>query len=169
MRSGTDVGKLGLARNWHPIHPKGVRWGWGQRSVQASQVLCRPVKLYSCHYALGKVAFSWYPPNPDLSVGLPGDEAWFITPEKAFPLLQSSMALSFTLLQLTLGIADGKLRLVCGCSAMETHLVKLSTNSSCADIASRGSLEFGSECCNWGQTIFKAYALQHSVFPWCSC
>ncbi|XP_045557914.1 protein kinase C and casein kinase substrate in neurons protein 1 isoform X2 [Salmo salar] len=29
----------------------------------------------SWHYALGQVAFSWHPPNPDSSVGLPDDEA----------------------------------------------------------------------------------------------
>jgi hypothetical protein len=57
-------------------------------------------------------------------------------------------------LQLTLGIAHGDLRLVCGCSAMETHFMKLPTNSYCADVASRGSLELGSECYNLGQTIF---------------
>jgi hypothetical protein len=32
-------------------------------------------KIYSGHYALGQVAFSWHPPNPDLSVGLPDSEA----------------------------------------------------------------------------------------------
>ena len=37
-------------------------------------------KLYSWHYALGQVAISWLPLNPDLSVGLPDGEAWFITP-----------------------------------------------------------------------------------------
>uniref|UniRef100_A0A8K9WMR0 Myosin XVIIIB n=1 Tax=Oncorhynchus mykiss TaxID=8022 RepID=A0A8K9WMR0_ONCMY len=47
---------------------------------------------------------------------------------------------SFTPLQPTLGIAHGDLRLVCGCSAMETHLMMLPTNSSYADVASRGSL-----------------------------
>ena len=31
--------------------------------------------LYSWHYALGQVAFSWHPPNPDLSVGQPDGEA----------------------------------------------------------------------------------------------
>ncbi|KAK6310132.1 hypothetical protein J4Q44_G00200130 [Coregonus suidteri] len=48
---------------------------------------------------------------------------------------------------------------------METHFMKLPTNSSCADVASRGSLELVSECCNRGQTIFTHYALQwsHSV------
>jgi hypothetical protein len=33
----------------------------------------------------------------------------------------------------------GFVRLVCGCSAMETHFMKLLTNSYCADVASRGS------------------------------
>ena len=65
------------------------------------------------------------------------------------------------------GIAHGDVRLVCGCSAMETHFMKLPTNSSCADVASRGSLELGSQCCNRGQTIFTRYELQHSVVPFC--
>ena len=54
------------------------------------------------------------------------------------------MEARFTPLQLMLGIAHGDLRLVCGCSAMETHFMMLPTNSYCADIASRGSLEVGS-------------------------
>jgi hypothetical protein len=61
--------------------------------------------------------------------------------KSVFPLTAS-----FTPLQLTLGIVHGDLRLVCGCSAMETHLVRLPMNKSCADVASRGSLEVGSEC-----------------------
>jgi hypothetical protein len=107
-------------------------------------------KCYSWYYALGQVAFSWHLPNSDSSIRLPDGEAWFITPENAFPLLQSPMAVSFTPLQPTLGIAQG----VFGCSAMETHFLKLPINSSCADVASRGSLELGRECCNRGQTIF---------------
>jgi hypothetical protein len=51
---------------------------------------------------------------------------------------------------------------VCGCLAMETLFMKLTTNSSCADITSRGSSELGSACCNQGQTILTSYALQHS-------
>ena len=46
------------------------------------------------------------------------------------------MAVSFTPLQLTLGIAQGDLRL-----AMETYFMKLPTNGYCADVASRGRLE----------------------------
>ena len=46
----------------------------------------------------------------------------------------------------TLGIGYGEQRLVCGCSAMETHFMKLSVNGSVADVASRESLELGSEC-----------------------
>ena len=72
-------------------------------------------KLYNWRSALGQVAFSWHPPNPDLSFGLP------------FPLLQSPMAASFTPLQPTLVIVHGDLRLVCSCSAMETHILKLPT------------------------------------------
>jgi hypothetical protein len=54
------------------------------------------------------------------------------------------MEASFTPLQLMLGIAHGDPRLVCGCSAMETHFMMLPTKSYCADIDSRGSLEVGS-------------------------
>ena len=46
-------------------------------------------KLYSWHYALAQVAFTWHPPNPYSSVGLPDGEAWFLTPENTFPLLQA--------------------------------------------------------------------------------
>jgi hypothetical protein len=93
--------------------------------------------LYSTHWP---VVLSWHPPNPDWSVRLPGGEAWFITPENTFPLLQSPMAARFTLLQPTLGIAHGDLRFVCWCSAVGNHSMKLPTNSYCADVASRGSL-----------------------------
>jgi hypothetical protein len=51
------------------------------------------------------------------------------------------MAANFTPLQPNLAIVQGDLRLVCGCSAMETHFMKLPTNSYCAGVASRGSLE----------------------------
>jgi hypothetical protein len=46
-------------------------------------------QTYSWHYAFGQVALYWHLPNPDSSVGLPDGEAWFITPENAFPLLAS--------------------------------------------------------------------------------
>jgi hypothetical protein len=59
------------------------------------------------------------------------------------------MGVIFTPIQLTLGIVHGDI--VCGCSAME--ILKLPTNSYCADVASRGSLELGSEGCNRGQMI----------------
>ena len=81
-------------------------------------------KLYSWHYALGQVAFSWHSPNPDSFVGLPDGEMWFITPEKEFPLLQSPTAASFSPLQPALGIGHGDLRLVCGCTAIETHFME---------------------------------------------
>jgi hypothetical protein len=47
--------------------------------------------------------------------------------ENAFSLLQSPMAASITPLQPTLCIEHGDLRLVCGCSAMETIFMKLPT------------------------------------------
>ena len=42
--------------------------------------------------------------------------------------------------ELTVGIVHGDFRLVCGCSAMETHFMKLMTNNSRADVGeeSRG-------------------------------
>lgn len=100
-------------------------------------------------------------------IGLPDGEAWFITPENVFLLLQSPMAVSLTSLQSTIGIAHCVCMFVCNCSAMETHFMKLPTNSSCTDVASRGSLELGSECCNRGQMIFTRYVLQHSAAPFC--
>ena len=36
-------------------------------------------------------------------------------------------------------------------------------HSACADIASRFSLELGSECCNWWQTIFPCHALASAL------
>jgi hypothetical protein len=60
--------------------------------------------------------------------------------ENAFPQLQSLMVVTFTPLQPTLGIVYGDLMLVCGCSAMETHFMKLLMNSSRADVDSRCSL-----------------------------
>jgi hypothetical protein len=45
--------------------------------------------------------------------------------------------MSFTPLQPSLGIVHGDLRLMCGSLAMETHFMKLPTNSYCADIASK--------------------------------
>jgi hypothetical protein len=87
------------------------------------------------------VTFSWHPPNPYLSVCLLDTVAWFITPENVFPLLQSPMAARFTPLQPTLGISHGDLKLVCGCSALETHFMKLPSNCYCVDVASRCSLD----------------------------
>ena len=75
------------------------------------------------------------------------------------------MEVSFTPLQPTLGIVHGDLTLVCGCLAMETHFMKLPTNSYCADVASRGSLELGSECCNRGQIIFYTQRAAALVSP----
>ena len=50
---------------------------------------------------------------------------------------------------------------------METNFMKLPTISYCADVAPRGSLELGSECCNQGQMIFTCYALQNSAVRFC--
>ena len=44
--------------------------------------------------------------------------------ECVYTVLESNGG-KFTPLQLTLGIAHGDLGLVCGCSAMETHFMKL--------------------------------------------
>ena len=97
-----------------------------------------PRPLFLLHYALRQIVFSWHPLNLASSVGLPDGEASFTTPENAFPLLQSPVAVSINPLQLTLGIAHGDLRLVCGYSAMENHFMKLPINSSYFDFASRG-------------------------------
>jgi hypothetical protein len=84
-------------------------------------------KLYSWHYALGQVAFSWHPPNPDLFVGLPDGEAWFITPENAFQLLQGPIVGELYTTPADALVVHGDLRRVCGCSAMETHFMKFPT------------------------------------------
>jgi hypothetical protein len=115
-------------------------------------------KLYSWHYAFGQVAFSWHWPNPDSSIGLPDGERDSSFQRMCFHCSRVPMAASFTPLRPTLGLAHGDLRLVCDCSAMETHFMNLLTNSYCADVASRGSLELGSECCSRGQMIFTHYA-----------
>jgi hypothetical protein len=58
---------------------------------------------------------------------------------------------------------------ILGYSAMETHFMKLQTNSYCPDIASRVSLELcSSECCNWEQMIYMHYVCQHSPVPFCA-
>jgi hypothetical protein len=119
-------------------------------------------KLYSWHYALALVAFFWHPPNPDSSVRLPDAEAWFTTPENAFPLIHSPMAARFTPLQPTLGIAHGDLRLVCSCLAMETHFMKLPTNSSCAGCFQR---QFGTLCCNRGHSAIGGPVLSLCGLP----
>ena len=75
-------------------------------------------------------------------------------------MVKRPMAVSFTPLQLTLGIAHGDLRLVCVCSAMESHSMKLLTNSYCADIASIGSLELGVEFCNQDRLFLHAMCLK---------
>ena len=59
-------------------------------------------------------------------------------------------AVSFILLQPTLGIAHGDLRLVRGCSALETHFMKLLMNSYSADVASRVSLEISTR---WSRSV----------------
>ena len=74
-----------------------------------------------------------------MSAGLPDGEVGFITPENVFPLLQSPNAASFTPFQPMLDIVHGDLKLVCGCSAMETHFMELATNSSCADMIHNNS------------------------------
>ncbi len=36
-----------------PVHPKGVRWGWGQRSVRVSQVLPHQTQWQHLHHSIG--------------------------------------------------------------------------------------------------------------------
>jgi hypothetical protein len=70
------------------------------------------------------------------------------------------MAVSFTPIQPALDV-----RRVCGCSAMETHFMKLSTNSYRADVASRGSLELGSEGLQPEDTLFHALCASALAIP----
>ena len=70
------------------------------------------------------------------------------------------MAVSFTPLQLKLGLVHGDLRLVYSCSAMETHFMKLPILSYCADVASKGILDVCSEC--WNRGLF-LHALHFST------
>lgn len=107
------------------------------------------------------------PPKPDSSIRLPYSELWFITPESTFLLLQIPMAVCYRPLQPMLGIAHGGLRLVYGCSTIETHFMALLTNSSCADVIFRGSLETCNECCVWGRMVFTLYMLQHPADSSC--
>uniref|UniRef100_A0A8C8F1F9 Uncharacterized protein n=1 Tax=Oncorhynchus tshawytscha TaxID=74940 RepID=A0A8C8F1F9_ONCTS len=51
--------------------------------------------------------------------------------------------------------------------ACRAHFMMLPLNSSCADVASRGSLELGSECCNRANAIFMRYVLHHSAVLFC--
>ena len=53
--------------------------------------------------------------------------------DSSLPLLQSPMTVSFTLLQPTLGIVHGDLRLVCGCHGNPFH--EAPDECSCADVA----------------------------------
>ena len=46
-------------------------------------------------------------------------------------------------------------------AAMETHLMKLLMNSSCADVSAGGTLELSSESYNRGQTIFTCYEVAY--------
>ena len=101
-----------------------------------------PPPNFSWHYEVGQVAVSWHPPNPYLFFGLHHSI-------ERFPLLQTPEAASFTPFQPTLGIVT----LGLCTAAWQTHFMKLPMNSYCANVASRGSLELRSECCNLGQTI----------------
>jgi hypothetical protein len=69
---------------------------------------------------------------------------------------------SFTPLQPTLSIAHGDLSLVCGCSA---HLLQHPMNSYCANNASRGSLDPGSECSPWAVWTWVVSVLQRQFGP----
>ncbi len=62
------------------------------------------IKLYSWHNAVRQVMFFWHPPNPDLPICLPNREAWFITSQNRFPLLQSPVSMCFN--PLCLGMLD---------------------------------------------------------------
>ncbi len=78
-------------------------------------------KLYSWHNAVRQVKFFWHPPNLVSPIRLPNREAWFVTPQNRFPLLQSPC---FTPTS-KLGNLLVDIKFACRCSAMETHSMKL--------------------------------------------
>jgi hypothetical protein len=169
--SGTD---FGLARSRRSNSSKKCRWSWGQVFVQASQVLpyrLRKTWALSCwnskelspngFHKVGSTELSrmsLYPvtlrfpfsgtkgPSPDCYSSSTKHYSWnYALGQAAFSWHPTNP------LQSTLGIVHGDLRLVCGCTPMETHFMKLLTNSYCA---SRSNLELGSGCCNRWQMIF---------------
>ena len=89
------------------FHFTGMKGSSLNHEKQPQTIIPPPPNMTVAMNAFAQVAFSWHPPNSDLSIGLPGGEACFITPENPFPLVQSPMVVSFPPLQLTLGIVHG--------------------------------------------------------------
>lgn len=75
-------------------------------------------KIYCWLYAFRFKTVPWCPSNPDLSIRLPDTEVWFI---RGHCSVQRCHDLP---VQLMLAIAHSDLRLMCSCSAMETHFMK---------------------------------------------
>ncbi len=91
-----------------------------------------PLSIFRAHTMQSGNIF-WHPPNANSPIRLPNREAWFVTPQNRFPLLQSSVLL-------TLGIVLDYAVLTRSCSAMETHFMKLPPQSFSADIKASESL-----------------------------
>ena len=145
VRLGTDVGRLCLARS--------LGWiGMQRRSLVEVRELCRPVKFFhtdldkpflygphfctlNCCHKVGSTESSSLQKTHFQS----GAEL-YTTPADVWHCAWWSLACVWLL-------------------AMENNFMKVTMNSSCADVASRGSLELGSECYNRGQTIFMPFRL----------
>lgn len=81
------------------------RWfflDWGQDSVQAN---------YTMHSAVRQIPFSWKLPYPDLSIGLPDGEVWFVTPENMFPLVSEGVLYNHRIQLFALHLVDVPARL----------------------------------------------------------
>lgn len=84
-------------------------------------VIPRPLfLLYKWLSAFKQIAFSWHAPNPDLSLCQIGNHD--LSLQKT--LLQGPMVVYFEPSPLMLRITLSNLKLVCGCSALETQLME---------------------------------------------
>ena len=109
------------------LYAVALRFPFTETKGQSPNHYSSSTKRYSWDYALGKVAFSWHPPNPDLSVKLLDCEAWFITLENTFSLLGVQWRRSLHHCSWCFALHMVIVRLVCGCSDMDTHFMKLPT------------------------------------------
>jgi hypothetical protein len=78
---------------------------------------------------------------------------------KRFHCSRVKKPVRFTPLQPTLGIAHGDLRLVCGCSAMESYFMKFLL----AEAVWNSVVSVATE----DRQIYTHYAFRHSVVPFC--